>query len=134
MYPLYSDIRSKLGTPKWHDQNGVPRYDDFHPSLLGVYDKFAALFLVECQSCYSVFPCAIGAPDLLFKDKEVLKIETIEDFIDNYVVWGDAPWHNDEYQCAGTTMSSDVTEILSAWRKDNFEWSQVEVKLKSTNL
>lgn len=31
MYPLYRDLRERLGTPKWIDREGVPRYSDFTP-------------------------------------------------------------------------------------------------------
>jgi hypothetical protein len=31
MLPSYDDIKSRIDDdPKWYDENGVPRYDDFH--------------------------------------------------------------------------------------------------------
>jgi hypothetical protein len=45
MYPLYKDLRERLGEPLWHDAEGVPRYAPFEPSLLGIYDRWAVLFV-----------------------------------------------------------------------------------------
>lgn len=139
MYPLYKDLRTKLGTPLWHDATGVPRYDAFHPDLLGIYDKWAALFLVECQSCGKLFKCARGLSLMsggmsgmtkIFED-----IKTAEGALKHLIMWGDAPWHNFEGdetafdgQCAGTTMSTSVVDILEVWHCLRSEWLNLTIE------
>lgn len=137
MYPLYRDLREKLGEPLWHDQLGVPRYAVFHPELLGIYDDWAVLFEVECEACRHRFPCAIGFCSLDYHLNPTLGLDFHNRFdpdkvLPQIVGWGDAPWH-DMYgesafdsQCAGTTMSSSVVYILEVWRKDR-EWEQIEI-------
>jgi hypothetical protein len=132
MYPLYKDIREKLGAPLWHDSHGVPRYAEFHPSLLGVYDEYAVLFLVQCQSCHQVFPCAVGHSKHVFTS-EMKVLKDVHEFIQDYVGWGDAPHHEDIPQCAGTTMSTSVVKLLSVWEK-NRHWEQVEITQSMTDL
>jgi len=60
MYQLYEDITKRLGEPLWYDDHGVPRYDEFHPSMLDVYADFAALSEIACQSCGRRFK--VGVP------------------------------------------------------------------------
>ncbi len=137
MYPLYRDLREKLGEPLWHDQHGVPRYAEFHPSLLGIYDEWAALFVVECQSCGRTFPCAKGISKMSDHRRIVELFEalkTADGALYNLIVWGDAPWHDFEgnqasfdSQCAGTTMTTSVVDILQLWHRDR-EWSPVAVE------
>lgn len=134
MYPIYRDIRSKLGAPIWHDENGVPRYDEFNPKLLGIYDDYAAYFLVECQSCRKHFPCAIGKSKYVFESNEMKTIENMNQFIDEYIMWGDAPWHDDDQQCAGTTMGSSVVKLLSVWERKDVDWEELEVTQSMTDL
>jgi len=134
MYPVYRDIREKLGTPMWHDSNGVPRYAEFHPKYLGVYDYYAAHFLVQCQSCLQTFPCATGSQNYRFHNNEVVMIDDIFAFLEQYVSWGDAPWHDDDSQCAGTTMSSSVVKLLSVWERKNSDWEPLEITQKMTDL
>lgn len=130
VYPLYSDIRERLGEPLWHDEHGVPRYAPFHPSLLGVYDDRAALFEVMCQSCGRIFPCAAGTtrlwPIMAGKGTEE---ETLDATLRRIIGWGDAPWHTHEGggQCAGTTMATTIAGIVSVWEKIDHEWQQVEM-------
>ena len=58
MYPVYADLREKLGAPSWHDKHGVPRHCEFHPTMLDVYDDWAVMMEVECQACGKTFACA----------------------------------------------------------------------------
>lgn len=135
MYPLYSDIREKLGEPEWHDQYGVPRYAPCHPDLMGIYDDWACLFVVKCQGCNREFDCAAGFT--LFNGLHDLTREQIQERIDKkedpsfvlplFVSWGDAPWHDDENQCAGTTMTTDIVLIKKVWRRANGDWNQLAI-------
>jgi hypothetical protein len=140
MYPIYRDIRDRLGEPLWHDQHGVPRYDEFHPSYLGIYDDWAVLFVVECQACGQRFHCAHGLSSInlcikshmgdaafAFEDKDDPSV-----VLPHIVGWGDAPWHGTQ-QCAGTTMSSDVVGILQVWKKESHGWTQVDISLELAN-
>ena len=134
MYPVYKDIREKLGIPIWHDSNGVPRYAEFHPRLLGVYDEYAALFLVECQSCRQVFPCAVGVAKCTLRDREIKRLDNVYDFIQKHVFWGDAPYHDYPQQCAGTTMSTSIVKLISVWERHSGEWEKIEITQDMTDL
>jgi hypothetical protein len=134
MYPVYRDIRDRLGAPLWCDNHGVPRYDEFHPKYLGIYDDYAALFLVQCQSCHQTFPCAIGSRRYRINNNQMHVLNDIYDFLEQYVSWGDAPWHDNNVQCAGTTMSSSVVKLLSVWEKVRGDWEQIEITQKMTDL
>lgn len=134
MYPVYRDLRLRLGVPLWHDQHGVPRYDKFHPDLLGIYDEWAAAFLVQCQSCQETFPCATGQPNLIFVNGQPEFISDVETFLEQYVHWGDAPWHDGESQCAGTTMSTSIVKLLSVWHRTSGDWVELEITQDMTNL
>jgi hypothetical protein len=134
MYPIYRDLRDKLGKPEWHDQHGVPRYAEFHPKHLGIYDTYAALFLVQCQACHRTFPCAVGSPHYLLQNNEVVMLNDIFAFLEREVSWGDAPWHDDDSQCAGTTMSTSVVKLLSVWERKQGDWNQLEITQAMTDL
>ncbi len=129
MYPLYEDIRTRLGAPKWIDRNGAPRYDDFTPkAAAGIYCDWVALMTVECQVCGKTFQCA-NAADFANSVIEQRygrgpKENTAPEMVGWVAGWGDAPWHDDdgdecgfESQCAGTTMSTDFT-TLRVWSRD----------------
>lgn len=144
MYPLYKDIRERLGEPLWHDQDGVPRYAEFNPQLLGIYDDWACLFVVECQSCSRQFKCAAGLSVVHYCMKNYLhdkskwdemtgKRDDAEFVLPHLIGWGDAPWHDDERQCAGTTMSTDVVAILEVWHRKNSEWKRVTISHELAN-
>lgn len=134
MYRLYPDLRARLGDPLWHDDQGVPRYDPFHPSLCGIYDSFVALLEIECQGCGQRFPVSAswdhGAAFISLRASVSVRedwwkspvLPTAED--SGHFSFGDAPWHG-EHQCSGTTMSTDVSRILEFWTRDGepcLEW------------
>jgi hypothetical protein len=129
MYPLYRDIREKLGIPKWIDRNGVPRYSEFSPDQAAeIYCDWVALMEVECQCCQKVFLCANAASyshRMIEKRYGVWpKANTPEEMLQYVEGWGDAPWHDADgnecgfsSQCAGTTMTTDH-EVIKVWRRD----------------
>lgn len=138
MYPTYSDIRDKLGTPTFHDSNGVPRYEDFHPDMLGIYDHWAVLYHIQCQSCEQNFPCAVGMywGDVYCKSKpEVRQAMLTMDRSDPMQAlklmprWGDAPWHelDDGLMCSGVTMCTSVHEVLEVWHRADGDWQRIEI-------
>ena len=62
MLPDYQDITSRIHEqPSWYDDNGTPRYGEFSPDALGVYDDAALLVEIECQSCAGRFLVARGS-------------------------------------------------------------------------
>jgi len=138
VYPLYADLRRALGTPKWIDQHGVPRYHGFSPELLGIYDDWAVLITVTCQACGQEFQCGIGACSwqLRMENPDALQFEDRHDpmkVLPLFMGWGDAPWHTHEGeedrfdgQCAGTTMSYGGIQLLQVWVKDG-DWRQLEL-------
>lgn len=134
MYPLYKDIKARLGKPKWYDMNGVPRYDDFTPQdAAEIYGEVVALLNVRCQACGKVFKCANtyglshAARHAGGRIAEVMA-EFKKDPLHFVTGWGDAPWHDSDgdecgfdSQCAGTTMSTD-SRVVGFWKKESFEW------------
>lgn len=123
MLPSYADIRALTDVePIWFDHNGVPRYAPFHPSLLGVYDKYAVLAEIECQACAEQFLVGEGHP------KHVVhlvdgKAELIEHSIVQMTrsfVFGDPPRHH----CprGGETMSCIERRIVEAWERVDLTW------------
>ena len=151
MYPLYKNLRERLGEPIWHDAEGVPRYAPFEPSLLGIYDRWAVLFVVECQACQKHFKCAAGTDPLVdairrdptrqWDEGDFEKLKEPMTAIGNILGWGDAPWHNakgeeDKFdgQCAGTTMSTDVVAILEVWHRPSCsDWERFELSNDQAN-
>ena len=113
MYPLYEDLREKLGDPLWVDENGVPRYKPFAPGMLDIYAKFAALVEIRCQACrrpflvgvsWSIIKC-IGSGELVHWNEEghdgrPMVMPSVEEGPGAFG-FGDAPWHEtpDEGVC-----------------------------------
>lgn len=112
MKPAYKDILALTDrSPIWWDENGVPRYAPFHPSMLGVYDQFAILAEIACQSCPALL--------LVGKGSTCLETQALPELVAGFI-YGDPPRHN----CpgAGETMSSEEVRVVEAWEKERFEW------------
>ena len=145
MHPLYEDILELAGgkEPLWWDDNGVPRFWEFHPKLVpSIYADEALLMIIECQACGRKFPvCAwwdigrymyrhakentdkTGKEIRILIDQSRLSYQIKNGHIPYY---GDAPWHTiDGRQCAGTTMTTDTLTIKEFWAKEDFEWVRV---------
>ena len=141
MYADYEDITSRINEPPlWYSENGVPRYGDFHPSKLGVYDKFAILVQIECQDCSQMFQVAWGMPRYTFpmifegdkQDKDEPEVEESKVYIRLWNLqrmceefhYGDAPRHG----CVGDTMNSIPHRIVEAWERGGnlgLEWKRI---------
>ena len=144
MYQPYGDIRSRLGEPLWHDRNGVPRYEAFHPSSCDVYAKYAALLKIRCQGCGREFLVAdtwsftdaverklMYGNEMIQWDSEGKNGRPIEDLPDftspNCFGYGDAPWHTIEGSpCSGTTMTTEIVAVVEFWRREDgeYEWKR----------
>jgi hypothetical protein len=119
MYRRYEEIREKLGEPLWHDDQGVPRYIEFHPSLCGVYDTHVALLNIACQSCGKRFLVA-ASYNAFIGFRIQLSLPTSDEA--GSFGFGDAPYHGG---CAGETMTTDTMEIVQFWFKRTGDWIQL---------
>jgi hypothetical protein len=113
--PDYSDIRSRITEePTWFDARGVPRYGEFSPRMLGVYDMYALLAEIECQMCHETFLIGEGAPrhdfSALAHGGGAVTSNSLERLIKGFS-YGDPPRHGG---CAGETMTSDTVAIRVA--------------------
>ena len=113
MLPDYKDITDRITeTPQWYDEHGVPRYEPFHPDMLGIYDSEAALISIECQNCGEPFLVGIG-----FNKMEIFSREghyarpTAKDIMSYH--YGDPPRHN----CIGDTMNVISRKVVEFWVK-----------------
>lgn len=132
MLPDYSDITSRLGDPSWYDENGVPRYEEFHPDMCDVYAKYAALLLVTCQNCGQEFKAAMVWPRFVLQFGEV-KFPTLTSIGSFH--YGDPPRHDlDGDRCVGETENSEPRRILEFWQRDkHLGWERVpeyEIEVK----
>jgi len=109
----YKDITSRIAEePKWYDQNGVPRYDDFHPRYCpNIYSRDAVLLLIACQRCGVRFHVELhsGMFEGFWGPPKELH-------------YGDPPAHG----CVGDTMNCEDIRVLEVWHKDRttFEWGR----------
>lgn len=137
MYQPYLDILDKLGEPQWWDENGVPRYVAFNPrECADIYNTFAALLEIRCQSCRKLFRVAStwGILDSL-DDVQWDATGTIaspksgfpKDGDSGFCRFGDAPWHPIDGQCSGTTMTTAVHRVVEFWDRRDVRGDGVRV-------
>ena len=116
MHNSYGDIRSRIpDDPKWFDSNGVPRYDDFHPTQCpSIYGREAVLYEIACQACDQLFRVADTA-DLWDKVglSEHVKARTLH--------FGDPPAHG----CTGDSMNCIDRRTIEFWERPDYEWRRV---------
>lgn len=116
MKPSYEDIHRVAATagvqPLWFDQDGVPRFDEFDPDMLGVYDDFSILAAIQCQNCALSFWVGCGYMKYPLGPLVTNRILTIEQVVERFH-YGDPPRHG----CVGDTMSSITLELLEVWEK-----------------
>ena len=121
MHHNYSDITSLTeAPPKWHDENGVPRYCDFHPDNIAyVYAAEAALVLIKCQACKTEFFVAFSELNLkhkLWDDSQRKRLAFLSDIIsDRALHYGDPP--NTQCCATGPTMNSVPVSVIEYWVK-----------------
>lgn len=115
----YEDILSLTNKkPLWYDQNGCPRFVEFHPSLSpNIYASNVVLLEIACQACDHTFYVEMNCSTFdgdnfaercwrFLKDKK-------------YPMWsplhyGDPPIHG----CVGDTENCNDLQILQFWKKD----------------
>ena len=132
MKTRYSDILSRIKEdPIWFDENGVPRYDTFHPTKTpSVYADEAALILISCQACNKEFNVSLHYEKFNVVNGKVFETQKLSEKIP-YLYYGDPP---DIGCCSvGPTMSSNSVKVLEFWSKENGTWvrkPELEVNLK----
>ena len=121
MHNTYSDIRALTDVaPKWYDENGVPRYCDFHPDQLAtIYANEAVLALIQCQACGTRFHVAfseLNQKHKLWADDQKTRTAYLSDLImDRDLHYGDPP--NTECCDAGPSMNSVPIAVIEYWHK-----------------
>lgn len=131
--PKYDDILERITeAPTWYDECGTPRYGEFKPNALGVYDDLAVLLAIECQECGAIFKVGLGRPRIqVFLDtpEEEIKPMSLTRFSQT-VIYGDPPRHDFSRRGAchgGDTMSAIERQVLEAWEEIDFEWVRVPI-------
>lgn len=134
MKPLYSDILERLGDPLWWDQRGVPRYEPFHPSMVGIDADVVVLATIQCQFCGHPFRVAIEIdhwdhPRIVataWNDGE----RVVEALQRESVGYGDPPRLLTPCCEAGVTATSEIHGIHEVWvfgmRDKVTKWYKVE--------
>lgn len=118
----YADIKALTDKePLWYDQNGVPRYCEFHPKL--IFADEVILVHIACQACGKRFKVEMHWWQASGK-------QSISEAIDNgelgYLHYGDPPRHKDRNCAAGDTMNCDSIRIIEFWRRDkDLEWKRI---------
>lgn len=126
MLPAYLDITSRISIePLWWDGNGVPRYDPFHPRMLGVYDEVSLLVEIACQLCGKRFTVGVGVSVMQAMMSSTFNGIAGESLLERFAEtfhYGDPPRHGG---CTGETMNCEDLRVLEAWVEDGVgEWSR----------
>lgn len=117
----YSDITGLTDTtPKWYDENGVPRYCDFHPDhMANIYASEAVLAAIKCQGCQAEFRVAfseLNQNHKLWDERKKMRIAFLSDLIlDRTLHYGDPP--NTRCCHAGPSMNSTPISVIEYWVK-----------------
>ena len=112
MQALYSDILSLTAKPpRWYDQNGVPRYCEFHPHYCpDILSPEVALLRIACRHCGQEFEAEVHAEYFGRLGSS------------SSLHYGDPPAHS----CVGDSMNCRDLAVLQVWRRQALEWLKVE--------
>lgn len=122
MKAKYEDIRKRIKEePKWYDENGVPRYDPFHPDLSpNIYAEEVVLLEIKCQACGKKFLVEMNWGNVY---DYIEKIPTLEEQVrKKNIHYGDPPRH--ECPC-GDTMNCIDLRVVQFWKKDKWDWKRM---------
>lgn len=131
----YEDIRSRITDPiLWWDEQGVPRYEEFHPRrIANIYAKEATLLQIECQGCHREFRVCVSSSliDEIARHQKQKTVYLYELIKDKTIHYGDPP---NIYCCAaGPMMNCIDRRVLEYWKNDREQgWlrdPQFEVEL-----
>lgn len=119
MKHFFADIVDRIpDPPKWFDENGTPRYNDFGPDEVpDIYAAECCLLQITCQNCRRPFD--VGFSWYKYADERRLT-ERVED---NSIHYGDPP--NMGCCDAGVTMNSVPRQVLQFWRREGADWRRV---------
>lgn len=118
----YNDIRRHIAQdPKWFDEHGAPRYDDFEPSLsANIYATQVVLLRVHCQNCDHPFDACMS-----WSHYDAItggcKIGLEEQVRDHSIHYGDPP--NIECCPSGVSMNSVPRQVLQFWKR-GYSWER----------
>ena len=106
----YLDILTRIAEePSWYDQNGTPRYGEFHPSdCPNIYSYQVVLLRIACQACGAQFHVEMHS-DWWRPIRQPRELH-----------YGDPPIHD----CVGDTMNCEDLEVLQVWKKDLSDWTR----------
>ena len=97
--------------PSWYDQNGTPRYGEFHPSdCPNIYSFQVILLRIACQACGTQFRVEMHS------GWDIPIIGQLRE-----LHYGDPPIHD----CVGDTMNCEDLEVLQVWTKDLSDWTRI---------
>jgi hypothetical protein len=126
MNAYYPDLMGLSdAVPMWWDENGVPRFSPFHPSLCpDIYADIVVLVETHCQACHRAFPVQMSWRRM---DQVVYRFPSEEFSIEQVPHYGDPPNHQ---ECpAGNTMNVEDSSYLQFWIRgkntDKERWIQV---------
>jgi hypothetical protein len=124
MLNSYDDIRSRIPeSPRWWDENGVPRYVPFTPDeTADIYAQECALVLIACQSCGAEFLVAFSWPRIGFVKGAPITLTPLTLERVQRLHYGDPP--NVGCCMAGSTMNCDDLRVLEFWRKGGDEFTE----------
>jgi hypothetical protein len=144
----YNDITSRIAeSPKWYDENAVPRYCDFSPrEVADIYCDEVALVEISCQACGTHFLVAFSSDyshyayrqyDRFFKyglSKEEIdaKMKALDrhplakSIQNKSIHYGDPP--NTGCCPAGATMNCEDLRVCEYWRRSEsiFDWERLK--------
>lgn len=121
----YQDIVALAPTkPLWFDEQGVPRFCEFHPTRVVHRDaEEVALVEVQCQACGAAFPVALSWRSHDY-DREMLDLPPMPRLtagnkaMPHSYAYGDPP--NTGCCRSGATMSSEFLRLLQMWTRPRF--------------
>lgn len=121
MLSSFEDITSRIDEkPTWFDENGVPRYGEFHPSNSpNIYAEEVMLYRIACQVCPEKFLVEANWD----RTKSILdkRVRALSERVKKHEIhFGDPPFHG----CAGATMNCLDLRVVQFWSRtnDTFEW------------
>ncbi len=132
----YSDIRDLIHkSPRWWDEQAVPRYCPFAPDqLANIYADECVLLLISCQNCEREFQVGMSSSrsdvmrEFWLQKEEVTeqraRQHSLTGQVESGVIhYGDPP--NIECCPSGPSMNCNDLRVLEFWRRDRGDWVRV---------
>ena len=136
MFNDYSDITDRIADPPlWWDEQGVPRYAEFHPyQAANIYAREVALLEIACFECSRRFQAAVSTAGVLGRPEVCDLAEGIEK---REIDYGDPPNYGN---CrSGASTGCFNLRVLQYWSRvnSNHEWtrdSRLEIELPDLSV